>query len=90
MDQLKEGIGSVFDEINCDKSLLTQELGENDKVTDENILKYLTMIEQKTNQLLQVHAYLQLKELEQKAMENNEIGMAQTAILGKWLWMFNN
>jgi len=40
------------------------------------------MIEQKTNQLLQVHAYLQLKELEQKAMENNEIGMAQTAILG--------
>jgi len=82
LDQLKEGIGSVFDEINCDKSLLTQELGENDKVTDENILKYLTMIEQKTNQLLQVHAYLQLKELEQKAMENNEIGMAQTAILG--------
>ena len=41
------------------------------------------MIEQKTNQLLQVHAYLQLKELEQKAMENNEIGMAQTAILGE-------
>lgn len=39
-------------------------LGDNDTVNENNMMQYLGIIEQKTNELLQIHAYLQLKELE--------------------------
>lgn len=72
LEELKNGIEKVFNEINCDKSVLSKALGDNDKVTNENIMQYLSLIENKTNDLLQVHAYLQLKELENKPSDIGE------------------
>ncbi|XP_039274347.2 coiled-coil domain-containing protein 63-like [Styela clava] len=66
LDQLKAGIESVFGKINCDRSAIADMLGDNDSVNENNMMQYLGIIEQKTNELLQIHAYLQLKELESK------------------------
>ena len=66
LDQLKAGIESVFGKINCDRSAIADMLGDNDTVNENNMMQYLGIIEQKTNELLQIHAYLQLKELENK------------------------
>merc|ERR1712136_687563 len=63
LDQLKAGIDSVFGKINCDRSTISEMLGDNDSVNENNMMQYLGIIEQKTNELLQIHAYLQLKEL---------------------------
>lgn len=41
-------------------------LGDNDAVNENNMMQYLGIIEQKTNELLQIHAYLQLKEIESR------------------------
>ena len=66
LDQLKAGIESVFGKINCDRSAISDMLGDNDTVNESNMMQYLGIIEQKTNELLQIHAYLQLKELENR------------------------
>lgn len=66
LDQLKAGIESVFGKINCDRSVIADMLGDNDSVNENNMMQYLGIIEQKTNELLQIHAYLQLKELQNK------------------------
>ncbi|XP_078488912.1 axonemal p66.0 [Ciona intestinalis] len=66
LDQLKAGIESVFGKINCNRSTISDMLGDNDAVNENNMMQYLGIIEQKTNELLQIHTYLQLKELENK------------------------
>lgn len=66
LDQLKAGIESVFGKINCDRSAISDMLGDNDAVNETNMMQYLGIIEQKTNELLQIHTYLQLKQLENK------------------------
>lgn len=84
LEQLKEGVGKVFADINCDGSVLQQALGDQSTVNDDNILTYLSLIEQKTNELLQVHAYLQLKELEKGSSgeKDGEVSAVATAVLG--------
>ena len=66
LDQLKAGIESVLGKINCDRSVIADMLGDNDSVNENNMMQYLGIIEQKTNELLQIHAYLQIKELESR------------------------
>lgn len=66
LDQLKAGIESVFEKINCDRSAIAEMLGDNDSVNENNMMQYLGIIEQKTNELLQIHTFLQIKELENK------------------------
>ena len=76
LDQLKAGIDSVFGKINCDRSAIADMLGDNDAVNENNMMQYLGIIEQKTNELLQIHAYLQLREL--REMENRPDGTPGT------------
>ncbi len=52
------GIESLFTKIECDRSTIDEMLGSQQGVTDENMLLYLGIIEQKTNDLLAIWAYL--------------------------------
>lgn len=57
-DQLRAGIESLFSKINCDRSAIDDMLGSTQGVTDQNMLQYLGIIEERTNQLLLTQAYL--------------------------------
>ncbi len=52
------GIESLFSKINCDRSAIDEMLGAQSGVTDQNMLQYLGIVEEKTNQLLLIQAYL--------------------------------
>lgn len=57
------GIDSVFSKIGCDSTAITELLGGHAGVTESNLLQYLGLIEQRTNELLQLQAFLQAKVL---------------------------
>jgi len=61
LDQLKSGIESVFSKIGCDPTAITDLLGGHAGVTDTTVLQYLGTIEQRTNELLQLQAFIQAK-----------------------------
>ncbi|XP_046851019.1 outer dynein arm protein 1-like [Xenia sp. Carnegie-2017] len=61
IEQLKEGVDSLFKKINCDKSSVRDMLGGVAGVTEGNMMQYLGIIEQRTNELLQAHAYKNAK-----------------------------
>lgn len=58
LDQLRAGIESLFNKINCDKSTIDDMLGTKEGVTDQNMIQYLGVIEERTNLLLLVQQYL--------------------------------
>lgn len=62
LDQLKTGIDSVFSKISCDATAITDMLGGHAGVTDTTVLQYLGIVEQRTNELLQLQAFIQAKE----------------------------
>jgi len=53
VSQLEQGIQSIFNKIGCDKSALSDMLGTTG-VTESNMMQYLGIIEQRTNELLQL------------------------------------
>lgn len=55
------GIDSLFNKINCDRTAIDDMLGAASGVTDNNMLQYLGIIEQRTNELLAVQTYLNIK-----------------------------
>ena len=55
------GIESVFSKIGCDPTAITDLLGGHAGVTDTTVLQYLGTIEQRTNELLQLQAFIQAK-----------------------------
>ena len=57
------GIDSVFSKIGCDSATITELLGGHAGVTDNTVLQYLGIVEQRTNELLQLQAFLQTKVL---------------------------
>ena len=62
IEQLKDGVDSLFKKINCDKSAISDMLGGVAGVTEGNMMQYLGIIEQRTNELLQTSAYKNAKE----------------------------
>lgn len=54
VSQLEQGIQSIFNKIECDKSALSDMLGTTG-VTESNMMQYLGIIEQRTNELLQLY-----------------------------------
>ena len=58
---------SLFNKVNCDRSAIDDMLGSKEGVTDKNMLQYLGIIEERTNQLLYIQAYI----LSQKVQINN-------------------
>ncbi|KAE8594033.1 hypothetical protein XENTR_v10019419 [Xenopus tropicalis] len=61
LDQLKTGIDSLFKKINCDHSVLDEMLGSSSSIRETNIMQYLGLIEQKTNELLAAQSFLDSK-----------------------------
>ncbi|BFZ23745.1 hypothetical protein BsWGS_26784 [Bradybaena similaris] len=64
LDQLKSGIESMFNKINCDRSAIDDMLGASRNITDTNMIQYLGIIEQRTNELLAVQAFCSHKDQE--------------------------
>jgi len=58
---LSTGIDSVFSKIGCDSTAITDMLGGHAGVTETTVLQYLGIVEQRTNELLQLQAFLQAK-----------------------------
>ncbi len=81
LDQLKLGIESVFNKIRCDKTDISGQLG-NASINDANVMRYLGVVEQRTNELLQLQTLLDIQatqkweklesELREKADEAGE------------------
>lgn len=55
------GIESLFNKINCDRSAIDDMLGAASGVTDSNMIQYLGIIEQRTNELLAIQTYCTTK-----------------------------
>lgn len=55
------GIESLFGKINCDRSAIDDMLGAAHGVTDGNMIQYLGIIEQRTNELLAIQSYITSK-----------------------------
>eukprot|EP01029_Cantina_marsupialis_P011830 TRINITY_DN2632_c0_g1_i2.p1 TRINITY_DN2632_c0_g1~~TRINITY_DN2632_c0_g1_i2.p1 ORF type:complete len:555 (-),score=181.17 TRINITY_DN2632_c0_g1_i2:148-1812(-) len=58
INQLKVGIHSIYSKIGCNTSNVTELLG-NQGVTETNMMQYLGIIEQRTNEILQQYANAQ-------------------------------
>lgn len=61
LDQLKSGVGSLFKNINCDPSSISDMLGCDAGITEKNILQYMGIIEHRTMELLQIQQYIHLR-----------------------------
>lgn len=66
LDQLRAGIDSLFNKINCDRSAIDDMLGAASGVTDGNMIQYLGIIEQRTNELLAIQSYIGSKDIESR------------------------
>merc|ERR1719244_957454 len=66
LDQLKAGVESLFSKTSCDRSTINDMLGSAAGVTDETIMQYLGLIEQRTNELLAVNMYIDSKGSKEK------------------------
>lgn len=64
MDQLKSGVESLFTKISCDRTTINDLLGSAAGVTDETIMQYLGLVEQRTNELLAVSVYVDTKNVD--------------------------
>lgn len=51
----------MFSKIGCDSSAITDMLGGHAGVTDNTVLQYLGIVEQRTNELLQLQAFIHAK-----------------------------
>ena len=62
------GIESLFGKVNCDKNAIDDMLGTNQGVTDTNLLQYLGVIEERTNELLLTQAYVNSQKVRQNIL----------------------
>lgn len=61
LDQLKPKIDVLFKSIKCNRSAITDLLGNTAGLTDSNVMSFLGIVEQRTNELLQGHSIQKLK-----------------------------
>ncbi|UJR15601.1 hypothetical protein I4U23_002537 [Adineta vaga] len=62
LDQCRTGVDSLFKKIGCDRRQIDQLLQSHEGVTEDNILKYLGIVEERTNELLTAQATIAAKE----------------------------
>eukprot|EP00042_Codosiga_hollandica_P044626 m.444391 g.444391 ORF g.444391 m.444391 type:complete len:632 (+) comp56834_c0_seq2:2057-3952(+) len=79
LDELKAGVESLFGKIGCDKSEISVILG-NSTISDSNVMQFLGIIEQRTNELLQtqtlldIHATQRWEKLESELRDKADAG----------------
>ncbi|XP_076603959.1 coiled-coil domain-containing protein 114 [Chaetodon auriga] len=64
LDEVKTGVNSIFSKMECDRSVIEDILGSSAGISENNIMSYLGLVEQKTNELLTIQAFLNSKDLE--------------------------
>ncbi|XP_049894202.1 coiled-coil domain-containing protein 114 isoform X1 [Epinephelus moara] len=64
LDKIRTGVNSIFSKMECDSSVIEDNLGSSSGVSENNIMSYLGLVEQKTNELLTIQAFLNSKDLE--------------------------
>uniref|UniRef100_A0A8C4DVU3 Outer dynein arm docking complex subunit 1 n=1 Tax=Dicentrarchus labrax TaxID=13489 RepID=A0A8C4DVU3_DICLA len=64
LDEIKTGVNSIFSKMECDRSVIEDALGSSTGISDNNIMSYLGLVEQKTNEMLTIQAFLNSKDLE--------------------------
>ncbi|CAM4792915.1 unnamed protein product [Rotaria magnacalcarata] len=62
LEQCRGGIDSLFRKIGCDRRQIESLLQSHEGVTEENMLRYLGIIEERTNELLMAQAAIYAKE----------------------------
>nr|XP_040059490.1 coiled-coil domain-containing protein 114 isoform X2 [Gasterosteus aculeatus aculeatus] len=64
LDEIKTGVTSIFSKMDCDRSVMEDTLGSSTGSAENNIMSHLGLVEQKTNELLTIRAFLNSKDLE--------------------------
>ncbi|KAM8916812.1 coiled-coil domain-containing protein 114 isoform 3-T3 [Spinachia spinachia] len=64
LDEIKTGVNSIFSKMDCDGSAMEDTLGSCTGSAENNIMSHLGLVEQKTNELLTIRAFLNSKDLE--------------------------
>ncbi|KAG7493384.1 hypothetical protein JOB18_007570 [Solea senegalensis] len=64
LDKIKTGVNSTFSKLQCDRSVMEDMLGLSKGISENNIMFYLGLVEQKTNELLTIQDFLNSKDLE--------------------------
>uniref|UniRef100_A0A3B5A804 Coiled-coil domain-containing protein 63-like n=1 Tax=Stegastes partitus TaxID=144197 RepID=A0A3B5A804_9TELE len=64
LDEIMTGINSIFSKMECERSVAEETLGSSAGVTENNFMFYLGLLEQKTNELLTIQAFLTSKDPE--------------------------
>lgn len=55
------GVNSIFSQMDWDRSVIEDILGSSTGISENNIMSYLGLVEQKTNELLTIQAFLNSK-----------------------------
>ncbi|XP_051531728.1 coiled-coil domain-containing protein 63-like [Myxocyprinus asiaticus] len=63
LDQIKTGVDSLFDKLDSDQALV-EDPGSPSGIRDSNIMTYLSLAEQRTSELLTIHAFINSKDQE--------------------------
>ena len=77
VNQLKAGIDKIFNKLGCTASTSTDMIG-NQGVSESNMQQYLGLIEQRTNEVLQLYATAQMAQLGGKS----DVPFAFNSMLG--------
>ncbi|XP_046881259.1 coiled-coil domain-containing protein 114 isoform X2 [Hypomesus transpacificus] len=64
LDHIKTGVNSLFQEMDCDRSVIEEMLGSSAGIRENNIMSYLSLVEQRTNEMLTIQAFLSSRDLE--------------------------
>uniref|UniRef100_UPI003AAF5555 coiled-coil domain-containing protein 114 n=1 Tax=Centroberyx gerrardi TaxID=166262 RepID=UPI003AAF5555 len=64
LDQIKTGVNSIFSKMECDRSVIEDMLGSSAGISENNMMSYLGLVEQKTNELLTMQAFLNSKDID--------------------------
>ena len=58
LGQLMKGVGGLFTKIGCNSAVISDMLGGQQGVTENNIIQHLGQIEQRTDELLELKSYI--------------------------------
>ncbi|XP_059926387.1 coiled-coil domain-containing protein 114 [Gadus macrocephalus] len=62
LDQIKTGVNRIFSKMDSDRSAIDDLLGSTAGINENNIMTYLGLVEQKTNELVAMQAFLRSKD----------------------------
>ncbi|MGH0190678.1 UNVERIFIED_CONTAM: hypothetical protein FKN15_049498 [Acipenser sinensis] len=77
LEQLKTGVFSLFSKIDCDRTVIEETLGATTGIRDTNIMTYLGLVEQKTNELLSVQEEYDTEESQPTDEEDRPLTQAE-------------